>query len=229
MEFVSRREWGAAAARGSTVLQPARVTMFVLHHTTGTYAGHQTVRNIQAFHQGPQRNWADVGYNFLIAPDGTIFEGRGWGMQGAHARGHNAESIGVAYIGDGRKPVPDAAKFAILRLAAEADRLMGKPLRRVGHRDVGATACPGDVLYGWWAAGPSLPVAAPDPVVEPEPKPEPEPTPPPSPAPSPLPSPSPAPLDSSCDQPRGPRLPNLPAGLRWGHGGLPRIPWLRGR
>ena len=163
MEFVSRREWGAAAARGSTVLQPARVTALVLHHTTGTYAGHQTVRSIQSFHQGPQRGWADIGYNWLVAPDGTVFEGRGWGMQGAHARGHNASSIGVAYIGDGRQPVSDAAKFAILRVAAEADRRFGG-LRRVGHRDVGATACPGDVLYAWWMSGPSLPVAAPAPL-----------------------------------------------------------------
>ena len=171
MEFVSRREWGAAAARGSTVLQPARVTMLVLHHTTGTYAGHQTVRSIQSFHQGPDRRWADIGYNWLVAPDGTIFEGRGWGMQGAHARGHNASSIGVAYIGDGRQPVPDAAKFAILRVAAEGDRRFGK-LRRVGHRDVGSTVCPGDVLYAWWVSGPSLPVAAPEPMVWSHPNPE---------------------------------------------------------
>jgi hypothetical protein len=130
--------------------------MLVLHHTTGSYASHATVRSIQAFHQGPERKWADVGYNFLIAPTGEIFEGRGWGYAGAHARGHNSASIGVAYIGDGRKSVPDAAKRSILLLAAEADRRFGK-LKRVGHRDVGATACPGDVLYQWWMAGPSLP------------------------------------------------------------------------
>ena len=161
MEFVSRREWGAAAARGSTALQPARVTMLVLHHTVSAYSGPQSVRNIQNFHMNTN-GWADLGYNWLVSPTGTVYEGRGWGMQGAHARGHNASSIGVAYIGDGRQPVSDAAKFAVLRLAAEADRRFGS-LRRVGHRDVGSTVCPGDVLYAWWVSGPSLPVAAPEP------------------------------------------------------------------
>jgi hypothetical protein len=170
VNIVSRAQWGARAASGTTNLVPSRVTMLVLHHTTGTYAGHQTVRNIQSFHMGPERKWADIGYNFLVAPTGEVFEGRGWGKQGAHARGHNSTSIGVAYIGDGRLSVPEAAKQSILLLAAEADRRFGG-LRRVGHRDVGATACPGDGLYAWWAAGPSL--AAPAPKSAPAPKPAP--------------------------------------------------------
>jgi hypothetical protein len=162
MRIVSRAEWGAAPARSRTRLNADRVEMIVLHHTTGEYRDASTVRAIQAFHQGPQRKWADVGYNFLVAPDGTVFEGRGWDWVGAHARGENSVSIGIAYIGDGRKPVPDAAKRAILLLSAEADSRFGK-LRRVGHRDVGSTVCPGDELYGWWVSGPSLPAATPDP------------------------------------------------------------------
>jgi hypothetical protein len=164
VRIVSRAEWGAAAARSQTRLDPARVTRFVLHHTTGRYAGPQTVRQIQAFHQGPERKWACIGYNFLIAPDGTIFEGRGWGLTGAHARGYNSTSIGVAFIGDGRQPVPDAALQSIVWLAGEADRRFGR-LDRVGHRDVGSTVCPGDVLYGWWMGVGREPID----VVEPEP------------------------------------------------------------
>ncbi len=161
MEIVSRGEWGAAPAKGGrTLLRVGRVTSFVLHHTTGQYSGYQTVRQIQAFHQGPTRKWADIGYNLLVAPDGTMFEGRGWDVQGAHARGYNAVSLGIAYIGDGRRPVSDEAKRSILLLADEADRRFGV-LRRVGHRDVGSTVCPGDVLYRWWVSGPSLPAAAP--------------------------------------------------------------------
>jgi hypothetical protein len=156
MRIVPRAEWGAAPARSQTVLQPSRVVAFVLHHTTGSYRDASTVRAIQAFHQGPERGWADIGYNFLVAPDGTVFEGRGWGYTGAHARGHNSTTLGVAFIGDGRQPVPEAAKRSILLLAQEADRRFGR-LNRLGHRDVGATACPGDVLFGWWKSGPSLP------------------------------------------------------------------------
>lgn len=159
MRFVSRAEWGAAAARGSTPLQPQRVGMFVLHHTTGRYSGAGTVRSIQRCHMGPDRGWSDIGYNFLVAPDGTVFEGRGWGFQGAHARGHNAESVGVAFIGDGSQRAPAAAEAAIVWLLAEAEQRFGS-LRRVGHRDVGSTACPGEALYRWWLSVGAPPAAA---------------------------------------------------------------------
>ena len=151
MRIVSRAEWGAVAARSTTPLRPERVNLFVLHHTTGSYRGQRSVQQIQAFHQGPERKWADVGYNFLVAPDGTVYEGRGWGFAGAHARGKNSESIGVAFIGDGSKEMPAAAKSAVLELLRQAEERFG-PLRTVGHRDVGTTACPGDAIYAWWSS-----------------------------------------------------------------------------
>ena len=155
MNIVGRAEWGAKPAVGVTNLVPSRVTLCVLHHTTGTYAGAQTVRNIQAFHQGPTRKWADIAYSFLVAPDCTIFEGRGWGKQGAHTKGYNSSSVGIAFIGDGRLPVPAPALASIAWLGSEADRRFGT-LRRVGHRDVGSTVCPGDALHGWWMGGAAL-------------------------------------------------------------------------
>jgi len=158
MRVVGRATWGAVPAKSVTRLDPARVRLLVLHHTTGRFVGPETVRGIQAFHMGPTRKWSDVGYNFLVAPDGTVFEGRGWERVGAHARGRNSEALGVAFIGDGRLPVPVEAQRAIVALADEADRRFGR-LQRVGHRDVGSTVCPGDGLYAWWVQGASLPAA----------------------------------------------------------------------
>jgi hypothetical protein len=206
MRVVSRAEWGAKPAKATTPLQPARVDLFVLHHTTGSYRGARTVRQIQAFHQGPERGWADVGYNFLVGDDGTVYEGRGWGFVGAHARGQNSRSIGVAYVGDGGRPVPDAAKRAIVELLGEAERRFGS-LRQVGHRDVGATACPGDWLYRWWVS---------ERLSEPDPSPK-----------GCVAEPQEVSAQRISERPRV--LPDLPAGLRWGSGGLPRIPWLRNR
>ena len=151
MRIVSRAEWGAAPARSTTPLSPAMVNLFVLHHTTGSFRGARTVRSIQQFHQGPERKWADIGYNFLVAPDGVIYEGRGWGFRGAHARGHNHESVGVAFMGDGSRPMPIPAQQSVLWLLSEAEGRFGD-LRTVGHRDVGRTSCPGDAIYAWWAS-----------------------------------------------------------------------------
>ena len=156
MNIITRGEWGAKPAVGVTNLVPSRVALCVLHHTTGTYSGSgQTVRNIQAFHMGPTRKWADIAYSFLVAPTGEIYEGRGWAKQGAHTKGYNSSSVGIAFIGDGRLPVPAPALASIAWLGSEADRRFGT-LRRVGHRDVGSTVCPGDALHGWWMGGAAL-------------------------------------------------------------------------
>lgn len=152
MRIVSRAEWGAAPADSTTELNPAVVRLFVVHHTASPFRGPRSIRGIQQFHQGPERLWSDIGYNFLVAPDGMVYEGRGWAFRGAHAKGHNFESVGVAYVGYGSKPVPAPARRAIAELHREAEKRFGS-LEVVGHRDVGRTACPGDVLYRWVAQG----------------------------------------------------------------------------
>lgn len=152
MRIISRAEWGAAPAKRTTELNPAVVRLFVVHHTATPFQDQKSIRAIQKFHQGPERRWSDIGYNFLVAPNGMVYEGRGWGFRGAHAKGHNFESVGVAYVGHGSKPVPAPARRAIADLYREAEKRCGS-LQVVGHRDVGRTACPGDVLYRWVAQG----------------------------------------------------------------------------
>jgi hypothetical protein len=46
------------------------------------------------------RGWQDIGYNFLIGGDGNVYEGRGWGIWGAHVPRYNSKSIGICVIGD---------------------------------------------------------------------------------------------------------------------------------
>lgn len=39
-------------------------------------------------------------FSFLVAGDGTVFKGRGWGVMGAHAKDHNSDSLGIAFMGN---------------------------------------------------------------------------------------------------------------------------------
>ncbi len=38
--------------------------------------------------------------SFLISGDGVVYEGRGWGVVGAHAKEHNFNSVGIAFMGN---------------------------------------------------------------------------------------------------------------------------------
>lgn len=47
-----------------------------------------------------EKNWGDIGYNFVVGEDGNIYEGRGWSKHGAHSVSYNSKSIGICLIGN---------------------------------------------------------------------------------------------------------------------------------
>lgn len=150
MDIISRAGWGARAPRSRSTVSWGTRTEFIVHYSEGPTT--QTVRSIQDFHMGPDRGWADVGYNFLVDVKGRIYEGRGWLTVGAHAPDHNSIGIGVCMIGRDGDATP-AALRSIRWLYDEAVRRKGGGLKKLGHRDVYSTSCPGDQLYKWVRAG----------------------------------------------------------------------------
>jgi hypothetical protein len=178
--IVSRPSWGAnESIRRAPPSYATAIRGVTIHHTAGTnsYSRAQApaiVKGIQLFHvQG--NGWNDIGYNFLVDRFGTIYEGRFGGVDknvvGAHARGFNTGSVGIALLGTYGSTTPSAAaQDAVARLIAwRLDLAHVDPagsttaissgseryrsgirvlLRNVsGHRDTGATSCPGDSLY----------------------------------------------------------------------------------
>lgn len=104
---VSRQDWGCPDGQNSPRRSPqyAPVTHIVLHQTetpnnTNPYqdwAG--WVRSVWNFHANVLR-WGDVGYNYLIDPNGVIYEGRAGGddVIGIHDR-FNRGSMAIGFIG----------------------------------------------------------------------------------------------------------------------------------
>ncbi len=78
-----------------------RISEVVVHHTwrptAADYHGLTTVRGVRRYHM-QQRGWSDNGYHIMIGPSGDIFLCRPMSRAGAHCRGHNQHSIGLAYI-----------------------------------------------------------------------------------------------------------------------------------
>lgn len=73
------------------------ITQIIVHCTGSDYDS--SAIEIDAYHRS--LGWAGIGYHFLIRQNGAIETGRPVGVEGAHAYGHNAYSIGVAYSGGG--------------------------------------------------------------------------------------------------------------------------------
>ncbi|MFE9254026.1 peptidoglycan-binding protein [Streptomyces sp. NPDC006879] len=153
--IVSRSEWGAQPWDGTpdTVSLSERTEFFAhWHGGPPPYSeGVRVPREIEKIHIG--QGWAGVGYSFVVDQAGTIYEGRGWSLQGAHCPGHNRSGFGIQVsIGTGQKPSAKALA-AVRALYDEACRRTGRILAKKGHKDGYATACPGPDLYAWVHAG----------------------------------------------------------------------------
>src|SRR5690606_20607864 len=76
-EIIPRAEWNAVEAKPFRKHTPKR---FTIHHTGVAFDksrdAAQHIRNTQVWGMGPDRQWSDIPYHFLIAPTGQIFEGR---------------------------------------------------------------------------------------------------------------------------------------------------------
>ena len=166
----SRAAWGAdESLREQTDPLYGDVEGGFVHHTAGTNTYTQDevpaiLRGIYEYHV-VGRGWRDIGYNFFVDRFGRIWEGR-WGgidraVVGAHVEGYNSYSVGVAALGEftatqPTQPVIDAYaqlfawKFGLH--GVDPHGTFAYPNQQTlptiaGHRDGGATECPGELLY----------------------------------------------------------------------------------
>lgn len=145
------------------------VSNIILHHsaTSNSLTNHlQLVRSIYTYHT-EVNNWSDIGYNYLIANDGTIYAGRDPGelihedeVMGAHFCASNSGTMGVCVLGTYTDTAPtNEALEALNQLLAwktAKDSLPphgthSHPLNAqldviAAHRDGCATLCPGDAF-----------------------------------------------------------------------------------
>jgi len=88
-----------------------------------------------------------VGYGFAVDWRGGVWELRGYDIKNAANRYWNHRTGPVLCLVDGADPLTDEALWSVRALYREANRRTGRTLDLAGHRDIGATACPGDGIY----------------------------------------------------------------------------------
>lgn len=123
-----------------------RITEIIVHCSATPEGRHVTVEDIDRWHR--QRGFDSIGYHFVIYLDGSIHKGRPTQQVGAHCKGHNANSIGICYIGgcaaDGKTPKDtrtEAQRASLVRLITELRRQYPNATVH-GHREYAAKACP---------------------------------------------------------------------------------------
>lgn len=125
------------------------VDEIILHHTwrptAKQYKGKSTIEAIRDYHVNNQ-GWSDIGYHFLIAPNGDIWAGRHIEQAGAHTRGRNARSVGVCLIGDlDEEDLTEEQKASLVTVLRALLKRFRLPIGAINfHRDYAPyKSCPG--------------------------------------------------------------------------------------
>jgi hypothetical protein len=170
VNIIGREEWGADESIMTwDDMEYAKVQQIIVHHTAGGSNAPAdpaaVVRGIYYFH-AVEKDWGDIGYNYVIDQYGNVYEGRkgGLGAVGAHASGNNYGSVGIALIGNYTKNAPSGnALSGLIDMFGYLAEQTGIDLTAThnfednnipvvaGHRDVNSTECPGDILYSMLA------------------------------------------------------------------------------
>jgi len=93
------------------------VTHTIVHHSATNYTAgtdyKQVVYSYWDYHVNTH-GWNDIGYNWLVDPNGILYEGRGDGIQGAHFSCMNGHTMGVCVIGNFETVVPTTETLTAL-------------------------------------------------------------------------------------------------------------------
>ena len=146
--IVGAKTWAALkSAEDGVFKKSTRVINEIIVHCSATPEGKDySLDTIRQWHC--QRGFSDIGYHYVIHPDGTVEEGRDVNIAGAHCSGHNSKSIGICYIGgmtaDNKKAKDTRTEEQRTNLKAllMAMRKLYPSAKIHGHRDFAAKACP---------------------------------------------------------------------------------------
>ncbi|MBL9032808.1 MAG: N-acetylmuramoyl-L-alanine amidase [Phycisphaerae bacterium] len=163
---IPRREWTQAQPALALINPMNGVERITIHHSAIPAAHLRTkdatarmLESIRKDHTGSRtdasgRNWADIGYHFIIDPAGRVWEGRPAIYQGAHVRLNNEHNLGIMLMGNFEEETPSRdALTALDAFVASQMRRFQVPINRVfTHQEIMPTACPGRNLQRYMLA-----------------------------------------------------------------------------
>ena len=146
--IVGEKTWAAlkAAEKGELKKSTRTINEIIVHCSATPEGKDYTLDTIRQWHL--QRGFSDIGYHYVIHPDGKVEEGRDVNIAGAHCSSHNSKSIGICYIGgmtsDNKKAKDTRTEEQrkSLKVLLMAMRKLYPSAKIHGHRDFAAKDCP---------------------------------------------------------------------------------------
>jgi hypothetical protein len=156
--IVPRSGWNAAEPKPYKQHVPVRIT---IHHEGTrleiTDDAAKKIMNIQRWGMGPDRNWVDIPYHFLIAPNGTIYEGRNVNTVGETATEYDPTGhLLINCLGNlEQQEMPPQQLESLVKLIGYCCKKYSLPLETLAsHKDYSTqTTCPGKNLYQYLQNG----------------------------------------------------------------------------
>ena len=157
--IVPRSGWNANPPKPYKQQVPVQITV---HHEGGKLLaanadGGQRLKNIQTWCMGPDRNWTDVPYHFLIAADGTIYEGRAATTVGETNTEYDPSGhLLICFLGNYEQQElnPELLDVLTRLIAYKCKQYNISPETIATHRDHSKqTTCPGKNIYPYFENG----------------------------------------------------------------------------
>jgi hypothetical protein len=160
LAIIPRSGWEASEARPYKQQgTPVRITV---HHEGGrvltdTADAARRLKNIQSWGMGKYRNWTDIPYHFLVAPDGTVYEGRNLYTVGETNTEYDPSGhLLICFLGNYEQQELNPPLLNILTrlIAYFCKKYNISPETIATHRDYSnQTTCPGKNIYPYFENG----------------------------------------------------------------------------
>lgn len=156
--IVSRSQWTRTGIARPRDINPMNgVRRITVHHdgmppvtlaTSSAVARRiEQIRNSHVI----ERGWADIGYHYIVDPQGRVWEGRSITKQGAHVKDQNENNLGILVLGNFDRQSPTQAALASL------DKFVANQMQRYNiaisqvrtHMERDSTSCPGRSLQSY--------------------------------------------------------------------------------
>ncbi len=119
------------------------ITGLIIHHTAiESHVGPQRIAEYHVENMG----WPGIGYHFVIDPDGVIYLTNRLETVSYQAKGVNEDTVGIGFQGNFQTEIPTEAQVqAGAHLCAWLIQVLGLEMDDIkGHKELMATACPGN-------------------------------------------------------------------------------------